>query len=118
MNITLIIWIADVCENLNILLSLIASLCIVSYVILFFCYLFVLDERSKLCKKYLKWLLSISIPVFFLLTIMPRPTVIYAYAGQEVAKEIIGSPQVNEILNKTQKVIVKKLDEYLEDKKK
>ncbi len=71
------------------------------------------NNAYNINKRRIKYISTILTITAFIAVVMPSQNVIYAYAGQEIATQIVSNPTMQEVLAKTQKLIAQKLDENL-----
>ena len=114
MNIALIMWLGEIADSIN---SLFHGYMVLSGVLIFISIFACMMAEEFIIKPYIKPWVIITIVVSVINILTPSSKVFYAYAAQEVATEIVKNPNVQELLKKTQQVIIKKLDSYLEEEK-
>lgn len=110
-----LIYLADIADQIKVTLVVLLS---ISGLLYFFTYAAVCNDKA-LChielkvRKSLKPFLCIWITLFLIRMFMPSNTFLYTLAGVSISKEILKSEKTDVLLNKSYKVLNKKLDEYL-----
>lgn len=114
MSLELLIYLADVSENVGTLALVFAVICTFASVALFGA---TMDETIKTWKYFL-W--SFTATFFLCLTFLVAPTkeTIYSIAAIKMGREISKNEKVLETSDKIYKILNQKLDEILDEKKK
>lgn len=121
-NIVWILYLADVCNSVNI----VSNLCAIgsAFLIILIAFICLCNEYDfyEETKKHIKKTLKILVVVFCismpLVLFVPAKSVILAWAGVEATQVVVEKTSNSPVVGKALKLIEKQLDEALGDKKK
>lgn len=121
-NIVWILYLADVCNSVNVVSNLCAIGSVLLFIIIAFIYLCneydFYEDTKKHIKKTLKTLVVVFCISMPLVLFVPAKSVILAWAGVEATQVVVEKTSNSPVMNKALKLIEKQLDEALGDKKK